>query len=292
MLSNIILLGNGINRIKHSNSWELLLCSLIEQSGLNITQKDKPFPLLYEEILLKTLKNTNNKERSLLQKIVESVNSIETNKYHYACSQLTDEIITTNYDYKLEESLLSINQQKHIPKSLTRERLYSLFRCIKIDNKIIWHIHGEINNIESICLGYERYGANIQKIRNFIISGDEKKDILPLKKRLIRQENLGVSWVDKFFTNDISIIGLGLNFHEIDLWWILDFRAREKYTGNKEINNKITYYCPIGEDKARIQVLEALGVITREISFEQQKNQNEANYDIFYKKVFDEFNRN
>ena len=108
---------------------------------------------------------------------------------------------------------------------------------------------------------------------------------------MVKQEGLGISWVDKFFTDDISIIGLGLNFQEIDLWWILDFRAREKYTGNKEINNKITYYCPISEDPSRIPVLKALGVVVKEIPFEQQDDQSETKYADLYKKIFNELNR-
>jgi hypothetical protein len=64
--------------------------------------------------------------------------------------------------------------------------------------------------------------------------------------RLKSKENFEIfSWVDHFFVSEMHIIGLGLNFHETDLWWLITYRARwfDKY---KKIRspNRITYHSP------------------------------------------------
>ncbi len=271
---NILLLGNGLNRINcdHS-SWDRLLYRLIEPLNEQISHRGKPFPLLYEEVLLLNQHKKQLSESDILKAITEGLEEIKTNKFHVEFADLFDTILTTNYDYKIEEALIHSN----IPKSSTHEILYSIYRKISIGNKNIWHIHGESNQLRSICLGYERYGANIQKIRNFIIFGNNDKNISPLKQRLATEENMYISWVDHFFKDDIYIVGLGLDFHEIDLWWLLDFRAREIYKQPKIINNKIYYYCPKHEKKVRLEVLKAMKVNIVEI---EVKDSNYTNYYI------------
>jgi hypothetical protein len=39
------------------------------------------------------------------------------------------------------------------------------------------------------------------------------------------------SWLDVFFRDDIHIVGLGLDYTEIDLWWALTYKARLKARG-------------------------------------------------------------
>ena len=69
------------------------------------------------------------------------------------------------------------------------------------------------------------------------------------------------SWVDLFFTNDLHIFGLSLDFVEIDLWWLLTYRARNKfYKKNTFIKNQIYYYIPkkyVKDSADKIQLLAA-----------------------------------
>ena len=52
-----------------------------------------------------------------------------------------------------------------------------------------------------------------------------------------------LSWIDLFFMSNLYIIGLGLNYEEIDLWWILTIRKRLiQKIGRNHINNNIIYY--------------------------------------------------
>lgn len=49
------------------------------------------------------------------------------------------------------------------------------------------------------------------------------------------------SWIDLFFICDVHIIGLSLEYAEIDLWWILNYRAKLIQDG-RIIKNKIFFY--------------------------------------------------
>ena len=294
-MNEVLLIGNGFNLLEANNSWEDLLHDLTVDLE-NISSIDKPFPLLYEEILMTKLrkntegKNINEIEKEILTTVVNSLKGMKKNETLKQFTNLTYTILTTNYDYLIEES---ISDEKFINSSLIKETTYCLYRVNKVNNeKEVWHLHGEQNIKNSICLGYERYGANIQKIRNFIHHGDtlnEKKEnelvIEPLIKRMQDTNFISRSWIDHFFVSNISIIGLGLDFHEIDLWWLLDYRVREKARRKKTINNVIRYYCTDVEyTKDRIDVLKALDVNVIKVDTEKLENVK-VNYQKYYESV-------
>ena len=69
------------------------------------------------------------------------------------------------------------------------------------------------------------------------------------------QENLKVgnypnlpeqeSWINLMFTHDIHIVGLTLDVCEIDLWWLLTYRAQLFHSDpsiRKHLKNEITLY--------------------------------------------------
>lgn len=69
------------------------------------------------------------------------------------------------------------------------------------------------------------------------------------------------SWIDLFFTKGVYIFGLGLDFVESDLWWLLTYRARSKYYKNKfHVKNKISYFIPEeyeARSKSKLEVMRA-----------------------------------
>lgn len=99
-MNRVLLIGNAINNINNSTSWENLLKRIVKVSGNNINvSKEKPFPLLYEEIYLKALKSSNIDEDELKSKIAEIISEIEPNEIHDELLALNiRDYITTNYD--------------------------------------------------------------------------------------------------------------------------------------------------------------------------------------------------
>ncbi len=100
-------------------------------------------------------------------------------------------------------------------------------------------------------LGLDQYCGSIGKIDDYVKGKyDFQKDGKQIKVSSIISKLRGendfdsISWIELFFNSDIHIIGLGLDFSEIDLWWILNKRARFKLdnTLKKLVKNKIFYY--------------------------------------------------
>lgn len=270
-MKNIALLvGNGVNAVSEGVSWKDLLNKIVTFCNCPELQTDenKPFPLFYEEIFLTAINNGSIKKEIELKKfIAKEVSNIEANPVHQMIRALRPaNIITLNYEFLLEGSKPLGNQ------GLVNEALYSVFRKYLVDGIVFWHPHGDCHNPISINLGYEHYGGQLQKMRNYVtaIPDYKTKKIAqePLFQRLKNKGGLKQiqSWIDLFFTIDIHIIGLTLDFVETDLWWLITYRARQqKYKHDFPVNNKIYYYTPkayVIEDKMfKLKILEASGVI-------------------------------
>ena len=76
-------------------------------------------------------------------------------------------------------------------------------------------------------LGYDHYAGNLQKIRNYItasIRHDNQRleSIIKSDRRDPESLENPISWVDLFLTRNVHILGFGLDFSELDIWWLLD----------------------------------------------------------------------
>lgn len=252
-MSKVIFFGNDINNINNSTtSWKDLLNRIIKVYGNKIEiSSEKPFPLLYEEIYLKALKSQNIKETELKLKIAQIIGEIKPNEIHEELLQLDCEnYITTNYDYVLQKVLLGNKSTSELQnKGLIKETKYSVFRHNTLEDKKFWHAHGEINHPNSIALGFEHYGGQLQQFRNYTVSGtnytNNKKNRKSLHRRLIENDLYNDSWIDLIFKEEIHILGLKLGYEETDLWWLLTNRARFQNEKKHNIKNRIKYYSPM-----------------------------------------------
>ena len=242
-----LLIGNGINNLTPNNSWQDLLEDIVRFCNAQCLvshQPGKPFPLLYEEIFLKSLRGSRRREIELKTYIAQKVSQIAPNELHARIRGFaTTDIITTNYEFSLE------GQRPLKNKGIIDEKLYSVFRHYELEGKRYWHIHGDCRVPGSINLGFEHYGGQLQQMRNYVVSGTTYQNPglpkHPFIKRLKGKETMGLSWIDLFFTTDIYILGLSLDFVETDLWWLLTYRARQVfYRGRGDITNKIVYFLP------------------------------------------------
>lgn len=273
-----LLIGNGINNISNNISWNDLLKNLVnsinKQDVINL--ENKPFLHIYEEIYTRAKKYVSTDETTLKNRIVEHMKQINRNEYHQKILDLEfTNILTTNYDYCFSPEVTGTR---------TKETKYSLYRYQESNNTKIWHIHGELNNSESIMIGYEHYMGSIHNIQ---ANQNKKKD---------RQKE---SWVDIFLHDNIYILGLGLDFGEIDLWWILSYRNRlildkkilEKkiiYIKSKKINTlnlneeRILSHKE-KEEQAKIEMLKVFGVEIKEINFNNSYEKFYDNVILFFK---------
>lgn len=267
MQEHAFLIGNDINNISNGVSWQDFLQTLMKHYNVNgeIKLDYKPFPLLYEEIFLKSLKKSQIKEFSFKTFIAEHAKQIQANPIHDLIRRKSpSHIITTNYEYLLEGP-----ERSSEGNGLINERLYSIFRKCTLNNINYWHIHGECDHPKSINLGYEHYSGQLQQMRNYVVTGTNYKSSKIPKTGLYQrlrdnQQPKNHSWIDLFFTHDIYIFGLGLEFSEIDLWWLLTFRARKLfYNKRRFIKNRLIYFVPqkyLTLSRHKLDLLEVNGV--------------------------------
>lgn len=283
-MKHALLVGNDINNINNAESWANLLQKMQEFCGVNIQNPDflKPFPLFYEEIYLSTKRSKVPKEFLLKQHIAELIKVIKPNRIHDRIRNLpVDDIMTTNYDFTLEGCL-----PKKAPSKI-QERKYSLFRHFLVEEKRFWHLHGDIQKPSSITLGFEHYGGQLQRLRNYMATGTDYADkTLPKYPFVVRfrrnPSTTMYSWAELFFTQHVHIFGLGLDFVETDLWWLLTFRSRTIHQGKIDVENTIFYYSPLNrknKDRAKLDLMTAMGV---EVIFIDE-NDKEA----YYQQVID-----
>lgn len=154
-----------------------------------------------------------------------------------------DTILTTNYDYFLE---LALDSGFTPDRSRNRETTYSLKRFQQAGSKRVYHIHGEISRPKSICLGFEQYSGSLQRIRSELLLstgnlGDGRRFHLwdVLNDLSTPEEN---RWHYSFFNEDVYILGLRLDAAELDIWWLLNYRAKlmREYPGL--VHNRIVYF--------------------------------------------------
>lgn len=277
-----LLVGNDINNLSTGYDWAQLLTDLVSFVGAEaqIEVLREQFPLFYEEICIHAIRRKTKSEAQIKQFIADKVAEIVPNDCH---QQLLDlqigEILTTNYEFALERAASASTEGKDSikpanganpmeNKSAVAERRYSIFRNYKANGIRFWHIHGDCNHPNSIALGYEHYSGYLQTMRNYVVSGTgksyKKVKLRPLTKRIRASRRPEIrSWLDVFFTHDVHIVGLGLDFVEIHLWWLLTFRARAQNSGKLLAQNKVFYYYPKQReqvDKTKLRFLSANSV--------------------------------
>lgn len=318
-----LLVGNGINSAIKGNgiSWENLLNDLSKKftQSIVISNEHIPFPLTFEEIIFINSNASNfnyeNKVKSIKEKIASVFKNAEPNKFHNRImkSKSIAHILTTNYEYSFEKvSNPQFNNDGERLPNATLETKHSIKRRNNIDlnietEKSVWHIHGEINHNQkfkkgqyasrSIQIGYEHYGEYLYEIQAYV-NGKKYTNQESIPNRLRKGITEPISWIDILFTDYLIILGLGLDFSEIDLWWLFNYR-RKVYSKHRGLNeNTVVFYYPslpkeaIDDQEKRIRreikyekktaiasMLETLGIKTEEILCKD--------YEEFYKIILD-----
>ena len=239
-----LLLGNGVNRAALQKDWTQLLRELaaqFEADELVHHLGSKPLSMFIEELCARStdvFRNTEHAVKVAFAKLLEQITPIEA---HRRICDPFKVILTTNYDFTIEETFAG---PLYNPAFLYPESRYSLFRRYQAGTKDVWHVHGDSARPSSMVLGYDQYAGSLQKIRNYATEGVKIKRLdyrlsSPVKNGMIEFEsNRSIySWVDYFLRDHLHIVGLGMDFTEIDLWWLLlHKRRRTNQTG------KVFYY--------------------------------------------------
>jgi hypothetical protein len=269
-----ILIGNGPNLLSQDDcSWNQILEKLAEFVGdkeLTNHSTGTPFPLLYEKLAVQYIR-MGKQEKELKLFVSKLMNEMVPNGIHRRIvNSGIKHILTTNYDYNFELTAENIKQ----PANLIEENRYNLYRRNKLNHSNIWHIHGEISKPRTITLGYDHYVGYLSKIKEYLIwerrgknkskYSNEHSIYLQGESQFDDIEKLIYSWVDVFLRDDIHILGLGLDYSEIDLWWLLILKERQRLKSSTIFHSPIigkTIFYNIYNDSITKIILEKIDIL-------------------------------
>ncbi len=235
-MKNILLFGNGINRCFGSLSWNDLL-KQIADDNYSFYHKSHSPTLEFDKLMLIN-KYTNLSAINTLDRINDGYQAV----YKKYLDLLISDILTTNFDYAIERSLEPkfVYSKNTGNKVLAQETCCSTLRHILLEGKSIFHIHGELSKEKSICLGTLDYARNLNGIIAKITDKSDVTGELNLKDDVF--SGTLATWAQFFFTDNIYCVGIGLCDCDIDLWWLIIYRAKLLANGDTRITNKIVYY--------------------------------------------------
>lgn len=297
MTEKVLLLGNGIAREYYKGAnWDKVLDKIRDKTSY-------PMPSIYYKIPM-PLKAEMFTKGQLQSKIKEEEDlfSLPPKTDHEFVRKLLDlnftHILTTNYTYEVDcaqfrnetkevikynelaplhhpERTESDSESTHLSKNY--DALINTYN--KIGNIDIWHIHGEAFFPESIVLGHESYGYL-------------------LKKYIEHFENpYSKTWLDAFVNGDVYILGFGMDFSEIDLWWLLQYKHKLKHNNettatyffNPQPDNPddsaLQQYIQGTSEWCKLQMLKTCGVKIIDIKFNNILDDKSISYKGFYEKA-------
>ncbi len=263
----VLLLGNGINRAYGEINWKELMQRISVRDDLNADQMNSPYPI--QAILLT---NNNIKDAMAVNKhlFYGSINHKQQSTLLKTLLSIGfDDILTTNYSYELEEAALGfdsiektdnkkIGQITRLMKNTcghaeTRYMFhtYNDVSYCGIKNRI-WHIHGESRKPDSMVLGHYWYGSLLAKMKTIIDENRNSYQSQQAKGEFIEYK----SWLDSFIMGDVYILGYDYNLYELDMWWLLNRKAREK----ANVGTVFFYEPENGESKEKTELLKLMKV--------------------------------
>lgn len=295
-----VLLGNGILRVQEggsfSISWQKVLEELSKKYSVPLSDlSQKPLPLAFEKIRLQLIRDNQN-PNILLKDVARLTKMAGSGTYLMdVYSGLTKHTLTTNYGFFVEMGMGFRLPVHDLFNKKIEEKYYSLFRNeTDQKNKTLWRIHGEADMPQSLLLGYGHYAKYMGQIKDYLYKGikfagfkDEIRSPLMGKSPDFNfEKNAEIySWIDIFLKDELHIIGLGLDFSEIILWWLLSEKMSLYAKYPKKVGS-INYYSielpniikPVAQQCVRA-MLQDLGANIIEIQAES--------YEEGYKKIAD-----
>lgn len=295
MREKTLFIGNGLNRTLESGlSW----AQLMDEIGSDISEDaEAPFPLVFEEIAAKNGASIGRRNsdayKELKNELACAIDNmhLEPSDAHFCFRDLPfSHFVTTNYDDTFEkmfpdkeDSKVKVGSSRNVLKSTS-----------KSGTKDFYHAHGITKWKNTLCLGHEHYASLIAKIRGELYPSrkDEESDASDNNyvARLIKGEVSSGIWPEYLFTNDVAIVGLELDYCEVDLWWLLSLRAAcfAACKNLSDYDNRIIYFEPVVSDdhsngghgdkraeqrrRGKEAILRALSVDVRKIRSESYKD--------------------
>ena len=300
MLPNVLIFGNGLIHNKNNGGWSDVICKI---AGCDKQQsiENAPYTLIATLQLPKDDKERHNKYDMYF-------NENKVSGYEYGSYPVLEQllklpfnvVLSTNFTYEAEnvfspgfnllKSATKSKYQYFTKKETDRNKdRFGLCKYYKFsDNSpAVFHIHGETRNTSSMVFTHDEYSR-------FLAAVVEYNKQLGKKYYDYADSFHFESWIDYLLLGNVYIVGLGFDFSEFDLWWLLNRRNREKLVQT----GKVYFYCPENESskdnkyREKISALEMLGVSVEHcnVDFSSLDLSESEKYSLFYKLAIEDIN--
>ena len=229
----VLLLGNGMNRVFGGASWSGLL-EKINRTDFTADQiKGLPFPM---QAVLLSKDHVDVSLHDLQRELTRcEVPPWLAEQLQRLLALPFDCILTPNFTYEIECAVMP-DFVDHAPRYLTHTpavplaekgfMLHTYYRLPVGDRTLpLFHIHGEACVPDTVILGHYYYG-------NLLFCCDE---YLTRRAPACRyplwtggDDLEALSWLDYFILGDVYSLGFGFDTSEMDLWWLLCRKKRER----------------------------------------------------------------
>ncbi len=271
-----ILFGNGVNRAIVGNeypTWDQILTEIANEFYAfrgRAEQNTLQFDTMLCTGLQKLTKESANKVVSeVLTELDQKIDSLPRIFQQLFCTQ-ADIFLTTNFDYMFERAISTIygeSKEVYSPRIVGKNETYitNKRRTELPHKKRIFHIHGELELPNTICLGLMHYASNLSKIMESILGKDDEGQEYFLAQDCLSPSGRFLSWAQYFFSHDVYILGFGLDNAEVDIWWILAYRNYLMSSNDSaKPTNNVVYLCAYsGEPPESCQTLRNMNVRVR-----------------------------
>ena len=292
-MQTTVFYGNGVNLLsKNGKTWDNIL------REISVGQILPPIgsnTLKYEYIVLPKNKYTEvghgctftvngvkvtemiDTEIDIKTKLKEKMTHFEAPAFYDKLAELeADNYITTNYETFLNNPLMKRGYKRKNTECSIRN-IEAHFTFVNGEKKIrLWNMHGSFDIEERIMLGLYEYCESVTKL----------KRMFELSNGLLKAEIDKNSWPYVMLHSNVYILGFGLGYEEIDLWYFLTIRKRlirEKIIER----NKIIYYSINDNslDIGKAKLLEALDVEVINVDFDWSEKAYEKAYNDIYERI-------
>jgi hypothetical protein len=283
-----ILLGNGINlKYERGLSWGHLLDKIFNKFGSgNLPNSNFDWKYIHKNHMSNTeffdIINANYYNHEVPNEINKFIQYEISTWEHNADPKYNDfigslriasiPIVTTNYDDFLIKNQDFGNRyksfyydgnkaRKYIPSSVKRGSdfypIYHYYAPEEIDVEFgiekqfaIWHMHGMNYYHRSLRIGQNDYASLMAKIKRKI----DPEKVLQIGKL----RSLNDTWIKLFFSSNIIILGLGLEYSDYAIRWLLN----KRYVFNKIHDRKLLthYYYQKGMSNGRAFFYDNIGI--------------------------------
>lgn len=260
-IPQVLFLGNGLIRSFGGKSWDNLIKLIAVRDDLP-EKLSCPFPL---QAILATNDHISAAAKQYSREFWGEVGPELQGQLQALISLQFDDIITTNYSYEIESAALGKKSvsESYLSKTCRNQKdgekvepKYLIQSCQEIlfNEHInrIWHIHGEARKPNSMILGHYYYATLLHRIMDYV----DKNSRYYAYRQQHRKDQLIQSWLDSFLLGDVYVLGFGMDFSELDIWWLLNRKKRED-----AVHGKVFFYEPGGDHfNEKAELLKLLGV--------------------------------